>query len=101
MVLCDFGNRSGQAVAGNAGTDCERGALVFLEGLVQEVAQMTQRIEENHLQTLSPLLAYSIYKAASIVSVKLKDDTHIDKLGTMKALKAGLELISRRWRVAG
>ena len=101
MNLSDFGNRSGREVAGNPGIECERGSLVFLEGLVHQVVDMAGSITEADLATISPLVAFSMYKAILILESNLKGREGIDQRGSVAILKGGLEVLGRRWGCAG
>lgn len=101
MVLSDFGKRSGEQIAGISGTDCERGALVFLEGLVQEVVDMARNIEQADVNSMSPFLAHSLYKAMLLLSENLKAAQILDRVECVNTLENGLTVMSRRWRLAG
>jgi len=102
MVLCDFGARSGQQLAGiQAGRECELGALVFLEGLVQDVVAISQSIETPNLPSIPPFFAFPINQAIKILEFNLKDGDAVDKKRNIETLKHSLEIGNGRWRAAG
>jgi hypothetical protein len=76
-----------------------------LDALIEIISKIVEpfgRGKDVDLKILPPFIVYLVYKAASIVSERIRmGDESKNNLRRFKSLRNVLQLISQRWLVAG
>lgn len=72
--------------------------------VIEDIHDMIQPLiaDENDLDKIPPFINFLVYKAASIVTVRLRDQLIFEKnVQTLKTLREFLNRIRTRWLAAG
>lgn len=72
--------------------------------VVEDVHGMIQSlsVDENDLERIPPFVNFLLYKAASIVTIRLRDQLNFEKnIQILKTLRVFLSRIRARWLAAG
>jgi hypothetical protein len=101
MTLYDFGTN----ITIPTNKNCASFAFELLDSTIYDVVNMAQHLEraldKTHIDSFSPLVLHSIYKAATILNGSLKTTQKLDQSKAISSLKNLLRKISVRWLAAG